>query len=170
MAFLGLRRKVLQQLKHNEKYEEIAEILNAAVATQTRIWIENGGKMSKKHSELYYEITGLHVFHEAYQYLCSVFTTSTSKLKIPSRQNSVDDSISETEKEEESDKDEEYEKLEESAKNLALNLEENDLESKNGKETNLNLPSPSQEKAKNKSPRRNRYVQLLPKCLKKYLN
>ena len=65
MAFLGLRRKVLQQMKHNEKYEEIAEVLNQAVADQTKIWIENGGKMCKKHCELYYEITGLHVFHEA---------------------------------------------------------------------------------------------------------
>ena len=151
MAFLGLRRKVLQQMKHNEKYEEIAEVLNQAVADQTKVWIENGGKMCKKHSELYYEITGLHVFHEAYQYLCSVFITSTSKLKMP-RQDSMDceDSINEETDKEESNTDEEYDKLEESAKNLALNFEE-DLTS------TLPLPSPSHEKTKNnKSPRRNR--------------
>ena len=88
-------------------------------------------------------------FCQAYQYLCSVFITSTSKLKIP-RQDSMDceDNNEETDKEE-SDKDEEYDKLEESAKNLALNLEE-DLT------LTLPLPSPTHEKGKNKSPRRNR--------------
>merc|ERR1711860_117928 len=59
-----------------------------------------------------------------------------------------EDSINEETDKEESNTDEEYDKLEESAKNLALNFEE-DLTS------TLPLPSPSHEKTKNKSPRRN---------------
>ena len=89
IAFLGLKGKLLRQLRHNEKYEDIAILLNEAVASQTKIYIENGGKMSKKHSELYYEINGLHVFHEAYQYLCHHYMTPP---KMPdSRQNSIEE-------------------------------------------------------------------------------